>query len=96
MVPWTDPALEICLQCQAVQRVRWEWGLGGGCWEVGRTEWAADSWQEPPPTCGHMPHFCLCPWQAGVGVRSLTEDSKCSEPKLPTGNEGHRLVREGV
>lgn len=71
-------------------------GIGGGVGvrQVGGTEWAADSWPEPPPTCGHMPHFCLCPWQAGVGVGSLTEDSKCSEPRLPTGNEGHRLVQE--
>ena len=41
-------------------------------------------------------HLCLCPRQVGVGRGSLIEDRKCSKLRLPTGNEGHRLVREGM
>ena len=37
-------------------------------------------------------HLCLCPCQVGVGRGRLIEDRKCSKLRLPTGNEGHRLV----
>lgn len=53
-----------------------------GCRFPGRTA----SNQEP-----HA-HLCLCPCQVGVGRGSLIKDSKCSELRLPTGNERCRLV----
>lgn len=55
-------------------------------------EQAADFWEEPPPTCSHMSHLCLCLCQAGAGTGHLIQDSKRSEPGLPTGTEGCRLV----
>lgn len=71
-------------------------GVGRGlCWgvgEVGGMEQAADFWEEPPPTCSHMSHLCLCLCQAGAGTGHLIQDSKRSEPGLPTGTEGCRLV----
>lgn len=63
MVPWTNPALEICLRLQPEQTGE-GWGVGDGEVTVGmsggeggrRDEMGCRFLRRSAPMCSHMPH----------------------------------------
>lgn len=72
MVPWTNPALEICLQLQPEQTVEgWEVTVGMS----GRDGMGCRFLRRSAPMCSHMPHLC--------SAHARREDSESSESRLP-------------